>query len=85
MVGQWCAVWIIIEEMGPLYGAFLCILREVSGPIKVMWTTREYLMGHEKVRKSVSSEEAEMQICSLTKGRNTCIDRKKASWWKWNV
>ena len=42
--------------------AFTCLLRKVD-PSRSMWTTREQLMGYEKVKKRVSSQEQEMQMC----------------------
>ena len=40
-------------------------------PSRSVLTTREQLMGHEKVKKSVSSQEPEMQICGEKLGRIT--------------
>ena len=46
-----------------------------------MWThqgpTKEYLMGYEKVRKNVLSQEAEMQTCGPKMGKTTCTGKKR--------
>ena len=43
--------------------AFLCLLRKVCGPIKVHVDNKGTIVGYEKVRKSVLSQEPEMQTC----------------------
>ena len=43
--------------------AFLCLLRKVSGPIKVHVDNKGIIDGLRKSEKSVSSEEPEMQTC----------------------
>ena len=43
--------------------AFLCLLRKVCGPIKVHVDNKGIIMGYEKARKNVLSQEPEMETC----------------------
>ena len=89
--GKWCACrWAVVqldydEEMGRCMG---CMDRwrqnwrwTHQGPWGQQW---EDLMGYEKVRRSVLSQEQEMQTCEKI-GKNYMNWQKEASWWKCNM
>ena len=51
--------------------SFLVLSQKSMWTSRFMWTTREDLMGYEKMRKSVLSQEQEMQTCEFFWGRTT--------------